>query len=390
VNKLKLKLSILSAALLAATAGSVYSADRLPAYPVKGHVVEQLHRFNNPESAIFSADAKHAFVSNAALYTGNLKGTHFIDKGGFISKLAVSEDGTVKVVDEKIVTGLTSPLGMARNSAATEKFPKGAIFVCTGAAPVVGADGKEVKDPQLIDPKLVAFDEDGRVLGEIKLGWDTPFARKSGKPVTLANAAGFDQEGNLYFSDTGTGAPQFEPPLVQTGGGVYMIPHASLDALAEGKEAQVYFVPFPQGGPDGVQVAPDGTIEVNTYGKAAGMNDPANGGTYKLTQDDFKSGRLPAPIQSGLGALDGLAFLGADRLETWRMQHDQVLVTGPSQRTMRLEFDKQVKLNGPADIAVHRYADGSALLLIPEFSPKSSKHKDAVTVVRLPADFDRR
>jgi hypothetical protein len=385
---LKLKRSVLSIALLAA-AGSVSAADHLAAYPIKGHVAEQLHRFDNPEGSIFTADGKHAFVSNAALYAGNLKGPHFIEKGGFISKLAVAEDGKVKVIDEKIVTGLTSPLGMARNPVATGKFPEGTIFVCTGAAPVVTAEGKELKDPKQIDPKLVAFNEDGQVLGEIRLGWDTAFAKKSGKPVTLANAAGFDREGNLYFSDTGIGAPQFEPPLTQTGGGVYMIPHGSLDALAEGKEAEVYFVAFPQGGPDGVDVAPDGSIEVNTYGKAAGMNDPANGGTYRLTQDDFKSGRLPEPIQSGLGALDGLTYLGADRLETWRMHHDALLITPPSQKTQRLELDKHVKLDGPADIAVHRYADGSALLLIPELSPESHKHHDALTVVRLPSDFDR-
>ncbi len=55
-----------------------------------------------------------------------------------------------------------------------------------------------------------------------------------------------------------------------------------------------------------------------------------------------------------------------------------------------LAFDQDIKLAGPADIAVHKQKDGSYLLVIPELSATSPNNKDNnVTVVRLPAGFDK-
>jgi len=45
-----------------------------------------------------------------------------------------------------------------------------------------------------------------------------------------------------------------------------MFPVASLDALADGQSATVFYIPVPEGGPDGIEVAPDGAIHVNTGG----------------------------------------------------------------------------------------------------------------------------
>ena len=53
------------------------------------------------------------------------KGFHWIEKGGYISKLSVQSDGTLKMVNEKLVTGITAPVGMAVSPVATGKFPKG-------------------------------------------------------------------------------------------------------------------------------------------------------------------------------------------------------------------------------------------------------------------------
>jgi len=66
-----------------------------------------------------------------------------------------------------------------------------------------------------------------------------------------------------------------------------------------------------------------------------------------------------------------------------------VLVTPSGQSTQRLVLDRDTELDGPADIAVHRYEDGSALLLIPELSPQSRNQRDALTIVRLPAHFQQ-
>ena len=150
---------------------------------------------------------------------------------------------------------------------------------------------------------------------------DSFLATIAGGPATLPNANGFDRDGNFYVSDTG---------LANGSPGVFMIPHGALDDLASGRVPSEVpqFVAMP-GAPDGVEVSPiDGIIHVNTVGVAAGMNDPARGGMYRLTRDDFRTGRRPAPFSQDWGALDGLVFTAAGtRLDTQILPPN--FITGP-------------------------------------------------------------
>ena len=108
------------------------------------------------------------------------------------------------------------------------------------------------------------------------------------------------------------------------------------------------------------------------------------------TKDDFKNGTLPAPFATGLGALDGLDFAGMVRLDTEIKNTNSVTVTPPFGKPMMLTYDQDIKLAGPADIAIRKQADGSYLLVIPELSATSPNKKDnPVTVIRLPANFDQ-
>lgn len=57
----------------------------------------------------------------------------------------------------------------------------------------------------------------------------------------------------------------------------------------------------------GVEVSPtNGKAYVNTVGAFANLADPANGGIYALTKEDISNNELPPPVDSDLGALDGL------------------------------------------------------------------------------------
>src|SRR3954466_9820650 len=96
------------------------------------------------------------------------KGFHFTNKGGYISKLEVQPDGSLNMVNEKLITGLTGAVGMAVSTVGTRKFPRGTIFLCLATAPLAEPDGTEVKDPSVIDPRIVAFNTDGKLLGTIK------------------------------------------------------------------------------------------------------------------------------------------------------------------------------------------------------------------------------
>lgn len=371
------------AALFAAEAAL---AQGLPAHPVKAKVVQVLEGFDNPEGAIFSADGRHVYISNAAELGMPDKGFHWIEKAGYISKLRVQPDGKLQMEQEKLITGLTAPLGMAVNPVATGKFPKGAIFLCSGSAPLATADGTPISDASRLDPKMVIFDGAGKTLGEIRMGPGSAFEKVSGAPATLPNAADFDNEGNLYIAETGLGGDSFKP-AIKTNGGVWMVPRESIEPLARGQSAKLFFIAMPNAGPDGLEVAPDGSIHVNTVGKAAGMNDPAQGGMYRLSRADFRSGRLPAALAQGLGALDGLDFAGNIRLDTEIANTNSVVVTSPNGQPMKLTFDRDEQLSGPADLDVQRQQDGY-LVVIPELSATTANNKrNQVTVVKLPKNI---
>ena len=390
MNKTSIGIRLAAIALALPTVNLAQAADPLEAYPVKGQVIQRLHAFDNPEGSIFSADGRYVFVSSSADLGMPDKGLRWTHNAGYVSKLAVQSDGTLKMLSEKLITGLTGPTGMAVSTVSTKKFPKGTIFLTGAWAPLAEADGTEVKDARVLDPKIIAFNTDGKILGTIKLGAGSRAEAVSGAIATLGNALAFDKEGNLYATDTGIGGSLFNPPIATKGGGVYMFPVSSLDALADGKSAPLSYIAVPEGGPDGIEVAPDGAIHINTVGLGAGLKDPAEGGMYRLTKEDFKTGHLPAPFAHGLGALDGLDFAGSARLDTEIKNTNSVIVTPPYGVPMMLTYDQDIKLSGPADIAVRKLADGSYLLLIPELSATSpNNHDNPVTVIKLPAGFDR-
>jgi hypothetical protein len=383
-----MRLAVVTLALAAVDLAQ--AAGPLEAYPVKGQVLQRMHAFDNPEGSIFSADGRYVFVSSSADLGMPGKGLHWTHNAGYVSKLAVQSDGTLKMLNEKLITGLTGPTGMAVSTVSTKKFPKGTIFLTEAWAPLAEADGTEVKDPSVLDPKIIAFNTDGKILGAIKLGAGSRAEAVSGVITTLGNALAFDKEGNLYATDTGIGGGLFNPSIATKGGGVYMFPLSSLDALADGKGAPLSYIAVHEGGPDGIEVAPDGTIHINTVGLGAGLKDPAEGGMYRLTREDFKTGHLPAPFAHGLGALDGLDFAGSARLDTEIKNTNSVVVTPPYGVPMMLTYDQDIKLSGPADIAVRKLADGSYLLLIPELSATSANnHDNPLSVIKLPAGFDR-
>src|SRR5215510_15383566 len=113
----------LAALTLGLASGLTLAADPLQAYPVKGQVIQRLNAFDNPEGAIFSADGKYVFISNSAELGMPDKGFHWTHNGGYISKLEVQPDGSLKMVNEKLIDGLTGPLGMAVSTVGTRKFP---------------------------------------------------------------------------------------------------------------------------------------------------------------------------------------------------------------------------------------------------------------------------
>ncbi len=380
----------LTALAVASAAGAAGAQDQLSAHPVAANVLQVISAFDNPESAIFSADGAHVFIGNAAEIGDRAENFGWTEGEGYISKLAVTESGELEMVAERLIEGVTAPLGMAVLNVATGQFPAGTIFICIGAAPLVDSDGATVTDGARMRTGMMAFDVDGNVLGTIDMGSGSVFHELNGGPVALTNAAAFDDAGNLYVVDTEFGSAQFDPPF-EGRGGIWKIPHESLDALANGSEAPTAptFTAIP-GNPDGVEVSPiDGKIYVNTVGPVAGAPDPANGGVYALDDVD---GTLPEPYDSGLGALDGLDFTDGGVMINTQIKGDvpvSMTVHCPGEKATQLAYSSEVELSGPADIALRQLDNGDHLLIVPElFARDATPGDDDVTVMVLPSGFD--
>jgi hypothetical protein len=324
------------------------------------------------------------------------QGFGWVEQAGYISKLKVKANGELSMVNKKLISGLTSPLGMGVLPVATKKFPAGTIFLCTGSAPIVDSAGKVVKDPSRMRSKLMAFNDAGEVLGEIDTGQGSVFEQLNGSPIILINALGFDADGNVYVTDSAIGADQFDPPF-EGKGGLWMIPHSALDALADGgvPADPPIFIAIP-GNPDGVEISPtDGKIYVNTVGAFADLADPANGGIYALSKEDITIKKLSPPVDSDLGALDGLDFTSGGVMLNAQIRGDipgkvTVSCDGKLATTLVLQPGGSMSdLTGPADIAIRRNADGAQLLVIPElYARDSTAGDDEVTVLALPAGFE--
>ena len=380
-------------ALAMAGAAGVPTAQAQEKFPVAAAVIQTLAEFDNPEGAVFSSDGKLVFISNAAEIGDRAEGLGWAEGEGYVSKLAVTYDGQLRMTASQLIKGLTGPLGMAVLPVATDEFPEGTIILAAGSAPLVDSDGQVVKDPSRLQTKLIFFSTQGDVLGEIATGSGSKFQEINGAPVALLNAIGTDAEGNIYFADTAFGADQFDPPF-EPKGGVWMIPHGSIDALATGGEAAEppVFLAVP-GNPDGIEVSPeDGKIYVNTVGPVAEAEDPADGGIYALTKEDITGGTLPDPVDKGLGALDGLAFTDGGLMLNSQIKGDveaQIYVHCPAGKAQVLEMNNaQDGLMGPADLAVHELANGAQLVVVPELMARdATPGNDEVTVMTLPPDF---
>ena len=385
-RKFLIQLSWVAILLMAA---SVAFAE-LPVYPVKGKVVCQLSVFDNPEGAIVSMCGNYLFVSNAC-NAKTKEGFSWAEGRGSISKLEIGPYGDLKMVNRQFVTGLTGPLGMAILNVDTGKFAAGTLFATTGSAPMSTINGTPITDPKRHKPKLLAINPaNGAILGEINMGANSVFAKISGGPADLLNALTFDLKGNLYMADTGFGHDSYKPAF-KYAGGVWKIPVESIDALAAGSmnpPKMPQFIPCPSW-PDGIEVDPiTQKVWWNTV-MPPNDQDPYKGAYWAVTDADFDSGTLPAPLEQGLGRLDGCAFtVRGTNLQT-EIISNVIVVVPQGGKAYKLALEPETTLQGPADLNLKTLGDGSYLLFVPELTAMNPTQWDErLTVIWLPANFD--
>ena len=204
-------LIVVSSVLISSTA---YSQTHSRVHPVPAVIKQVIASFDNLEGAIFSADGRFVFITNAAeLGPARSDGFGWGEGEAYISKLEVQASGELTMVNDKLITGLTGGLGMGVLPVDTASLPAGTIFACMPHAPMRDADGQIVTDRNRMRSNLLVFNTDGERLGEIDMGHGSLFEEINGSPVLIPNAIGFDASGNLFLADTALAGDQYDPPL---------------------------------------------------------------------------------------------------------------------------------------------------------------------------------
>ncbi len=351
--------------------------------PTDARVLQTLEGFHRPESCAFGLEGRTFFVSNVASGTYGPENNFLLVRGeGFISKLAVDEQGKARLIERQFATGLDAPLGITVLPKATGKFPAGTLFVNVGFWLQGQADGTYTKNPAELGTGVTAIDPaTGKVLGHIPCGEGSQVAEALGFACYGLNGACFDSEGNFYAAEHGQAATT-EPS--RTGqAGILKIPHSALDALAAGNAAEgIAFQPVPFG-PNGVAWrASDNHIYFVT---SAGGEDPRGGAVFRVSQQAFPAQPLPAPAIKGVGKLDGIVFTPAGTTVVSRMSGDLFAFEDgfASGRKIPLGFD----LASPSDIKLQTLPDGSSILAVPEQQPAGEPNAQRVRLIHLPKDF---
>jgi hypothetical protein len=263
----------------------------------------------NPESAELCRDGETFVFSNCALTIGIPEyragaGLVYLKGEAFISQARIESSGAVNLLNRRLVEGLTGTLGIDLLPRATQRFPTGTAFVAEGGCPIADPVSRAlVSDPDMIRPCALAFDPmTGERRGRIPLWTDSAIGRRY-NGLDQPNGLAFDAGGNLFVGDIPNSNPvATEPPPVESA--VYRIPHEALDDLSEldSDAASVRRIVMP-GFVNGITSSP---VEASQWVVSCSQHDPVRGGIYRLTEDDFRSGELPAPVHQGLGILDGV------------------------------------------------------------------------------------
>ena len=322
---------------------------------------QTLAAFDRPESCSVSLDGRHMFVSNCA--SGEYgPDKHFaLARGrGAISKLSVAEDGTLTLVNPRFVDGITGPLGQSPLPVATERFPRGALFVNTGFFMQTDEADEYIRDSEKLGTGVSVFDaESGAALGFIPLGMGSRAAARAGTDFLVPNGLAFDAEGNLYLGETGGENTITEPNMVAKGG-VLRIDHVAIDALAAGEDHEgVRFVALP--GTNGVLF----DAEQRAILAVTCTGDKDVDGIYRIALDGFGS-RPAEKLIGGQDPLDAIVKLPSGRYLCSAMTGALVAADLQAMRAWNLTVPDGMVLHSPSDIKLHITPDGVPLLLVPE------------------------
>ncbi|MGE0045842.1 MAG: hypothetical protein AB7T08_08785, partial [Hyphomonadaceae bacterium] len=193
-----------------------------------------------------------------------------------------------------------------------------------------------------------------------------------------------DAAGALYFGDipNGNPDPQGPPP---TPSAVYRLPHEAVAGLAAGDAnaaANVSRILMP-GFVNGLTASP---LDDAIYAVSCSHHDPARGGLYRLTPQDFARGVQPAPLIEGIGLfLDGVGVSKRGTLFVSTPITGEVHAFTIDGRHLAIKAGGANLVRMPADFNVcyPRATGGEPCLLITDISVGMAPGDGSVAVVEI-------
>jgi hypothetical protein len=341
----------------------------------------------NPESAELLPDGETVVFGNCQMIRDHPhyrqgRGNVYIRGGAFISRAKVTDRDRFELDERRLIEGLTATLGCDVLRKPTMKFPAGTVFIDEGANPV--ADGKDgpIVDREEIHPRVLAFDPNGgTILGEIPLGPQSDLARRF-NGLDQPNGFAISAAGDLFIGDIPNGNPveTFPTPSIPA---IYRVPYDAIDRVAAGGAGSADAVEQIET-PGFVNGLACGKDDDASWAVSCSGHDPVKGGVYRLTLEDWRTGRQPAPVISGLGILDGVGVTRRGTILVSTPVTGEVHAFLPDGTHLVLRDPQGDKLaRFPADINVcyPNVLEGEPALLVPDVSMLSPPGDGMVTMI---------
>lgn len=356
--------------------------------PFQGRLMGTIDGCTNPESAELCADGETFVFGNCTMIVGvpeyrDGAGLVYLQGEAFISQARITGRDRVDLVERRLVDGLTGTLGIDVLGRGTGRFPVGTAFIAEGGRPIMDAQSRHlITDAALIRPRALAFDPmTGERRGHIPL-WDDSAIGRRFNGLDQPNGLAIDAHGNLFVGDIPNSNPVASgPPPVDSA--VYRIPHDALDALAA-EDAQadatgVQRIVMP-GFVNGVTSSP---MEDAVWAVSCSLHDPVNGGVYRFAGDDFARGRLPDPIYSGLGILDGVGVSrrGTVFASNPRVGEIHAFTRDSAHHVIQVEGENVAAMPADFNVCYPNVLDGEPALLVTNIDVGGPREGSSVAVV---------
>lgn len=345
--------------LLIASVAFVLLAGRAPG---QGRIMEPVEAFNGPASAVFSPDGRTLYVSNSARADyGMLAGR------GAVSRVSVSEDGTLEVTQPRLVVGLNAPIGVTLLPVAVGDFPKGTLVVAVGGRWTMRDRNTRVTDARERETGLLFFDPaTGARLGAVYLGAGSPVESVIGHPMMDPSHVVFDGAGNGFVGDVAGLGLQKEPGEANHAGIMRLTP-AAIVTLARGEappagSAEFQSVPEVAGG-----IAWYEKERLLYWATGPGFGDLA-GAVLRLPGGDFGPGGEIETVHKEIFPMIGACVTANGSLIVAHTDGVIGVIKRGRGKVKPVKFKEREVFISPGQPAATTLADGRVLVIVPEMA----------------------